>query len=145
MGENSANSRELSTGVGPSPVGGRPGAMPEMNLRRATAFFGASGVAAAAFGAHGLQKIADPEQMRWWAIAAALQLVTAPVALFACQQGARARLSAGLLLGGVTVFSGSLYLMSLGAPRFLGAVTPLGGLLLIAGWLALGWPTKKID
>ncbi|MBV9911908.1 MAG: DUF423 domain-containing protein, partial [Sinobacteraceae bacterium] len=40
-----------------------------------------------------------------------------------------------LLLTGIVLFSGSLYALSFGAPRALGAVTPLGGLLLIAGWL----------
>jgi uncharacterized membrane protein YgdD (TMEM256/DUF423 family) len=42
-----------------------------------------------------------------------------------------------LFVGGGLVFSGTLYAMALGAPRWLGAVTPLGGAALIAGWLAL--------
>jgi uncharacterized membrane protein YgdD (TMEM256/DUF423 family) len=40
---------------------------------------------------------------------------------------------------GVALFSGTLYAMALGAPRWLGAITPLGGLSLIVGWLALAW------
>ena len=50
--------------------------------------------------------------------------------------GARALLiAARLLVVGVVLFSGSLYLLSAGAPRLLGTVTPVGGLCLIAGWL----------
>ena len=40
---------------------------------------------------------------------------------------------------GAAIFSGTLYLMALGLPRWLGAVTPLGGMLMITGWLLLGW------
>jgi len=115
---------------------------------------GALGVSAAAFYAHGLQKVASPEQIRWWAIACALQLVTTPVILalvLAVEAKTRATdtessatrrpiealpWSARLLSVGVLFFSGSLYLMALGAPRWLGAVTPLGGLLMIMAW---GW------
>ena len=46
---------------------------------------------------------------------------------------------------GTIVFSGSLYLMALGLPRWLGAITPVGGLLLIAGWLMLGWGALERD
>ncbi|MGH8137063.1 MAG: DUF423 domain-containing protein, partial [Steroidobacteraceae bacterium] len=45
------------------------------------------------------------------------------------------RWSAVLLLAGIILFSGSLYLLTFGAPRFVGIVTPLGGLALIAGWI----------
>lgn len=44
-----------------------------------------------------------------------------------------------LLAGGIVLFSGSLYLLSLGGPRWLGAVTPFGGLAFIGGWLLLAW------
>jgi uncharacterized membrane protein YgdD (TMEM256/DUF423 family) len=46
------------------------------------------------------------------------------------------RASGLLLLAGVVLFSGSLYVLALGAPRWLGAVTPFGGAALILGWLA---------
>jgi len=45
------------------------------------------------------------------------------------------RWSAALVLIGIVLFSGSLYLLTFGAPRFVGIVTPLGGLALIAGWV----------
>ena len=48
------------------------------------------------------------------------------------------------LLAGSLVFSGTLYAMTLGAPRWLGAVTPIGGLLLLAGWLLLAWGARSL-
>lgn len=105
---------------------------------------GALGVAAAAYHAHGLERRLDEEQMRWWGTAVFIQLVTLPV-IVSLRRGRADRaalLACWLLLLGVTVFSGSLYAMALGAPRFLGAVTPGGGLLLIAGWLASGFSSR---
>jgi uncharacterized membrane protein YgdD (TMEM256/DUF423 family) len=71
------------------------------------------------------------------------QLVHAAAALAAvilARQGlARARLSAWLFLAGGFIFSGTLYLMAVGAPRLLGAVTPIGGLMLLAGWAILAF------
>jgi uncharacterized membrane protein YgdD (TMEM256/DUF423 family) len=110
-------------------------------LQRTGAALGIVGIAAAAFGAHGLEKIASPEQVRWWAIAAAIQLVTLPVVLICAARTDRFRpIGGALLIGGISLFSGSLYAMALGAPRFLGAVTPLGGLLLMTGWATLAFP-----
>lgn len=54
--------------------------------------------------------------------------------------GARALCWAGGLLGaGIVLFSGSLYVLSLGGPGWLGAITPFGGLAFIGGWLSLAW------
>ena len=49
------------------------------------------------------------------------------------------KLPAGLLQLGIIIFCGSLYLMAMGAPRWFGAITPLGGLAMIAGWLTLAF------
>jgi len=118
--------------------------MSDSGLRGVTAFVGALGVAAAAFGAHGLEKVASEGGVRLWAIGVAMHLVTVPVALLVAILADKLRPSAGwCLLGGIAIFSGSLYAMALGAPRFFGAVTPLGGLALIAGWLLLAWPNKR--
>lgn len=112
-------------------------------LRVVSALFGAVGIAAAAFGAHGLEKVTSAEGMRWWAIGAALHLMTIPVVVVVALTSARVREAAGwTLLGGITVFSGSLYAMALGAPRFLGAVTPVGGLLLMIGWVLIAVPRR---
>jgi uncharacterized membrane protein YgdD (TMEM256/DUF423 family) len=55
--------------------------------------------------------------------------------LLRSMDGELLRWSATLVLAGVILFSGSLYLLTFGAPRFLGAVTPVGGLALIVGWV----------
>lgn len=108
-----------------------------MSWNVAAAACGASGVLLAAFGAHGLERVTDAHGVRWWAIGVALQLATAPALLaLGALPKSRARSLSSLALGaGVVLFSGTLYAMALGAPRVLGAVTPLGGLALCAGWL----------
>jgi len=113
--------------------------------RALVATLGASGVGAAAFYAHGLERMADPAQMRLWAIACALQMVTVPALLALVpkpqalegKSGTRTktRWSFVLLALGVSLFSGTLYLMASGLPKWLGAVTPLGGLLMMCAWL----------
>ena len=53
--------------------------------------------------------------------------------------GAPLRAASFLIVAGILVFCGSLYALTLGAPRLIGAVTPIGGLALIAGWLAFAY------
>jgi uncharacterized membrane protein YgdD (TMEM256/DUF423 family) len=90
-------------------------------------------VVAGAFGAHGA---AGPQEADWLRTGGLYQLIHAVAAL--AIMGA-ARGPAILLLAGAAVFSGTLYAMALGAPRWLGAVTPVGGSLLIIGWLWAAW------
>ncbi|MEZ5964705.1 MAG: DUF423 domain-containing protein [Planctomycetota bacterium] len=101
---------------------------------------GALAVAAGAFGAHGLQGKIDAQAMAWYETAARYHLLHA-VALLGvgalAAHGYRVRTAALALTVGVLVFSGTLYAMALGGPRWLGAVTPIGGVALIAGWVAL--------
>ena len=54
-------------------------------------------------------------------------------------RGLKTALPAWLFLAGALVFSGTLYLMALGGPRILGAVTPIGGLLMLGGWAGLAF------
>ena len=104
------------------------------------------GVALGAFGAHGLKTrlsgLADAEQrLAWWQTGAQYHLLHALAVGLAGAVAARVPggTAAGwLFLGGIALFSGSLYAMTLTGVRRLGAVTPLGGLLLLAGWVALG-------
>jgi len=104
------------------------------------------GVALGAFGAHGLRTrlagLADGEQrLAWWQTAAQYHLVHALAVGLAAGVAARAPggTAAGwLFLGGIVLFSGSLYTMTLTGVRKLGAVTPIGGALFLAGWAALG-------
>lgn len=99
-----------------------------MNPNKAAAVLGFLGVALGAFGAHALKGKVDEDLWRtavsyqMWHVLAAM-VVAAPLAK-------------SLFLAGVVVFSGTLYALALGGPRWLGAVTPIGGLLLLGGWLA---------
>ncbi|HEY0414596.1 MAG TPA: DUF423 domain-containing protein [Allosphingosinicella sp.] len=97
-------------------------------------------VALGAFGAHALKGVLSAEALGWWQTAVQYQMwhALALVALGAAG-AAWARLPAWLLAAGAIVFSGTLYAMALTGARWLGAVTPLGGLLMIAGWGLLAW------
>lgn len=101
-----------------------------------------------AFGAHGLKKIASPEQLTWWQTATdyffyhALGLLLLGILAKTLPQFA-IKIPFGLLQCGIILFCGSLYIMALGLPKILGAITPIGGLLMILGWLALAWQAFK--
>ena len=89
-----------------------------------------------AFGAHALKKTLESRgTLQSWQTAVQYQLITA-VALLALDDEAHGT-AKSLLLCGAVAFSGSIYGLSLGGPRLLGPVTPLGGLAMIAGWAAL--------
>lgn len=102
----------------------------------------AMAVAAGAFGAHGASGpqgahgASGPQEAEWLRTGGVYQLVHA-VAALALMGFARG--PAIMLLGGAAIFAITLYAMALGAPRWLGAVTPIGGGLLIIGWLWAGW------
>ena len=110
------------------------------------AISGFLGVAFGAFGAHG---VADPAAREWLRTGAQYQFVhalaTIGAAVFVAQGARLARLAPWFFLGGTMLFSGSLYAMALGGPRGLGAVTPLGGLAFMIGWLILAWSARKIE
>jgi uncharacterized membrane protein YgdD (TMEM256/DUF423 family) len=102
------------------------------------------GVALGAFGAHGLKRRLDPEMLGVFEIGVRYQIYHALALLgagAALPQLARGPLAwAGwLFVAGSVVFSGSLYVLSLSGKRWLGAITPLGGLTLLAGWACLAW------
>lgn len=97
-------------------------------------------VAAGAFGAHALRDRLAPDRLDTWELAARYQMYHALALLtlaWASAQWARfpAALAGGALVFGVLVFSGSLYALALGAPRWFGAITPIGGVALLLGWL----------
>jgi len=103
-------------------------------------------VALGAFAAHGL----DDPKAKDWLRTGALYGFMHSLATFACagfiQLGAaRARFAPAFFLSGVVLFSGSLYAMALGAPRWLGAVTPLGGVSFLIGWGVLVWAAREVD
>jgi uncharacterized membrane protein YgdD (TMEM256/DUF423 family) len=109
-------------------------------LLAAGAVLGGLGVALGAFGAHGLSGRISAEALGWWHTAVEYQMWHALAVLpLALSRLAWARLPAWMMAGGAIVFSGTLYAVALGAPRWLGAVTPLGGHARIAGWALLAW------
>ena len=95
------------------------------------ALSGAMAVMAGAFGAHGTHGPAA----EWLKTGGQYQLVHAVAALVAWRSEARG--PAWCFVVGGALFGGTLYLMALGLPRWLGAVTPIGGALMIGGWLWL--------
>jgi len=107
---------------------------------------GLSAVAIGAFAAHGVQ---DPEAQAWLRTGGQYQLPHA-AAVFACFTvlraggGRAARIAAWLFLAGAVLFSGSLYLLAATGVRALGAVTPVGGVLLMAGWAVLAWAGFRV-
>lgn len=100
-------------------------------LVRLAALSAAVAVMAGAFGAHG----ASGKAAEWLRTGAEYQMVHA-VGVLAVASIARPTV-AWLLLGGSALFAATLYLMAIGAPHWLGAVTPLGGAGMIAGWILL--------
>jgi uncharacterized membrane protein YgdD (TMEM256/DUF423 family) len=116
-----------------------------MNWIRIGAISGALFVAAGAFGAHALKTRLHAADLELWhtgVLYHALHAVALVVyGVFARERSGRAAGWSFLL--GTLVFSGTLYAMALGGPRWLGAVTPLGGALLIVGWLAFALESKQ--
>jgi uncharacterized membrane protein YgdD (TMEM256/DUF423 family) len=110
----------------------------------AGALLGAAGVACGAFGAHALKAALDPVRLGWWQTAVQYQLwhALALVALAALPVPRPGR-PALAFAAGTIIFSGTLYVMALSGIRWLGAVTPIGGLFLIAGWLLLAWEGRR--
>ncbi len=98
-----------------------------------SALSAAVAVAAGAFGAHG----ASPAAAELLKTGSHYQLVHAVAALVAIKLDAPG--PGWLMVGGGWIFAATLYLMALGLPKLLGALTPIGGALMIAGWLWMAW------
>lgn len=113
-----------------------------MNSIKLAAVLGFSGVALGAFGAHGLKNLlAVNDTAAIWQTAVFYHLVHAVASLWAsekCPSVVR------WWTAGVLIFSGSLYLLAMTNVRWLGAITPLGGLCLLAGWALIFW-TRRAD
>jgi uncharacterized membrane protein YgdD (TMEM256/DUF423 family) len=119
---------------------------PTMNVSRFSLIMasltGALAVALGAFGAHALRGVLDERALVIWHTAVDYQfwhaLALFGVGVFARDRATTAsRCAAIAFVVGIALFCGSLYALALGAPRFLGAITPLGGIAFITGWLAL--------
>lgn len=101
-------------------------------------------VAAGAFGAHGLRARITPELLAVFETGARYQMYHALGLLgvgwaVGRWSGSGAGAAGWLFVAGTVLFSGSLYLLALGGPRWLGAVTPVGGLSFLVGWALLAW------
>ena len=97
-------------------------------------------VAAGAFGAHALAAILSPERLATWETAARYQryhaLALVLLGLVAARWPSGLLNGAGwLFVAGSLIFGGTVYALALEGPRWLGAITPIGGILLITGWL----------
>jgi uncharacterized membrane protein YgdD (TMEM256/DUF423 family) len=116
-----------------------------MNILRIAAVLGFLGVALGAFGAHALREKISPAALQIWNTAVLYHLLHAVVLLAlglyarsasgaGLGAGMDVRLAAGLFTAGILIFSGSLYALALSGIKPLGAITPIGGLCLLAGW-----------
>ncbi len=114
----------------------------KLNWFAVGAIAGAIGVTLGAFGAHALKSRVTEDLLSVFEIGVRYQMYHA-LALFAVAwaagrwPGSWVNASGWLFTAGILVFSGSLYLMTLSGARWLGAVTPVGGLCFILGWIAL--------
>jgi uncharacterized membrane protein YgdD (TMEM256/DUF423 family) len=111
--------------------------------------FGFLAVAAGAFGAHALRARLGTEMLAVWETAARYQMYHAlallAVAMAASRWPAGGWAPAGwLFTAGIAIFCGSLYLLALTGTRWLGAITPLGGLCFLAGWVALALAGRAV-
>jgi uncharacterized membrane protein YgdD (TMEM256/DUF423 family) len=110
------------------------------------AILGFLSVAAGAFAVHG---ITDPRAAELTRTAATYQFMHV-MASFACATfmniGARrARFAPAFFQAGILIFCGSLYAMAAGAPSWLGAITPIGGVSFLIGWAVLAWAARGVD
>jgi uncharacterized membrane protein YgdD (TMEM256/DUF423 family) len=108
------------------------------------AVYCALAIGAGAFGAHGLASRLDGRALDLWETAArylmysGLGLLAVGILNELWHERLLNAAAWSLALGGL-IFSGTVFALALGGPRILGAVTPVGGLLLIAGFLAFAW------
>ena len=108
------------------------------------ALSGLLSVAAGAFGAHGLRARLSPDLLAVFEVGARYQMMHALALLavaWACTRwpSRPVRAAGWLFVAGTVLFSGSLYALALTGTRGLGAITPFGGALFLAGWAALAW------
>jgi uncharacterized membrane protein YgdD (TMEM256/DUF423 family) len=101
---------------------------------------GASAVLLGAFGAHALRDVLDAQSRELWRTAVNYHVWHALALALAAGlgRGRSRRFALAAFSAGIVLFSGSLYALALGAPRWAGIITPFGGLAFIVGWIALG-------
>jgi len=112
---------------------------------RASGVTGGLAVAVGAFGAHGLKSVLSEDMLaiyetgvryHFYHALALLAVALAPAELW---QGKSMLWASRLLLAGIAIFSGSLYALAITETRWLGAITPIGGAAMIAGWICIAF------
>jgi len=111
------------------------------------ALSGAISVAAGAFGAHALRSRVEPRLLEVFETGARYQMYHALALLVVAWAASRwpgslTTASGWLFVAGTVIFSGSLYAMTFTGIRALGAITPIGGVCFIAGWLCLAFAAR---
>lgn len=118
-------------------------------LGLAAALTGFLAVALGAFGAHALEPSFSAEQADWWKTGTQYALAHSVIALAIAlsRQTGPVRAGGWAFIAGTVIFGGTLYALALGAPRWTGAITPIGGISLLAGWAmcALGALRDRIQ
>ena len=113
---------------------------------RLAALGGLVSVAVGAFAAHGVKDARAAELLRTGAQYGFMHCMATLACATFMQVGARrARFAPAFFLSGVVLFSGSLYALAAGATRWIGLVTPIGGLLFLSGWAVLAWAAGDVD
>ena len=102
-------------------------------------------VALGAFGAHALDGQLTPEGLDWWHTATlyALPHAAAALAISLHAKTGLVRKAGWAFVFGTIVFAGSLYAMALGAPRWFGAITPIGGISYLVGWACCAFVLRR--
>ena len=114
-----------------------------MNWTAVASVLLALAVGLGAFGAHGLRGRIDDYSMSIYDRAVFYHFVHALGLLIVSAIPVKARVVPWLLVAGIVLFSGSLYVLAITGVRALGMVTPLGGVSFIAAWLALAWSMRR--
>ena len=101
-------------------------------------------VGAGAFGAHALKSRLNSDDLNGFEVAVRYQMYHALALFVVAWAGTRWEAgqfawSGWLFVAGIVIFSGSLYLLALTGTRWLGAITPIGGVCFLAGWMSLAW------
>lgn len=118
--------------------------MPERVFAAIGAVSGCLAVAAGAFGAHALREHLSNELLQTFETAARYQMYHALALMAVAWQASRSATpqvawAGWLFVAGTVLFSGSLYLLALTGQRWLGALTPFGGVAFLSGWACLAW------
>ncbi|MDX2064981.1 MAG: DUF423 domain-containing protein [Fimbriimonadaceae bacterium] len=124
--------------------------MTQVGIVRLGAVLAFAGVALGAFGAHALSELLGEYGRARWETATQYHLIHAAAiallpALAETLGPRKVRQVAIAFTVGILIFGGSLYLLAITKQRWLGAITPIGGVSFLTGWGLLVWPSKRSD